>query len=103
MHSGALGVLIFLSVMTGCGPVGEQVMIQNAQGAGYSQGYGDGCASGRHAAGSVEAVAAKDTMLYLNDKQYKEGWDMGYKECEFREKRVAELSRKADQKKPVRF
>ena len=78
-------------VLAGCGPQGEQIMIQNARSAEYSRGYGDGCASGRKAAGNTEVNATKDTQLYLNNARYKEGWDTGYKECKFREERVAKL------------
>jgi hypothetical protein len=86
--------IVMMVISGGCEPVGEQVMIQNAKGVGYSKGYADGCATGRHAAGSTETNTTKDTLLYLNDAQYKTGWDTGYKECKFREERVAKLSEK---------
>jgi hypothetical protein len=87
------GMTVFIG-LSGCEPVGEQVMIQNARGMGYSQGYADGCATGRHVAGSTETNATKNTLQYLNDKEYKKGWDTGYEECKFREERVAKLSEK---------
>jgi len=88
---GIVFLSVFASVLTGCGPRGEQIMIQNAQTAEYSHGYGDGCASGRKAAGNAEVNATKDTHLYLNNARYKEGWNTGFKECKFREERVAKL------------
>ena len=81
--------------VNGCAPAGEQAMIQQARGSRYSQGYADGCATGRHAAGSTETRMTKDTMQYLKDKKYKEAWHAGYKECKFREERVAKLSNKS--------
>jgi hypothetical protein len=93
----AMKTILVLSAMvwaSGCAPHGEQVMIQNAKGVGYSQGYADGCATGRHATGSTETNTTKTTLQYLNDKEYKKGWNTGYEECKFREERVAKLSEK---------
>ena len=82
------GILAVL--LTGCGPKGEQIMIRNPQGAVYSQGYGDGCASGRHDVGRLEITPRKDLRFYRQNAQYKKGWDTGYKECAFREKKIRE-------------
>ena len=95
---GILGV----SILSGCGPRGEQVMIQNSKSSDYSTGYGDGCESGRADAGSVMSVAQKDEEKYQNNAQYKEGWDSGFRECKFRELQVAKLS-KRDPQKPIRY
>ncbi len=84
--------LMYSFVLAGCGPQGEQIMIQNAKSAPYAKGYGDGCVSGRSAAGNTELNATKDTMLYLNNSEYKNGWDAGYDECKFREERISRLS-----------
>ena len=91
---GILGV-----ALSGCGPRGEQVMIQNAQGAAYSQGYGDGCATARAELGIADAVARKDVKRMLTRLQYKNGWEAGYDECKFREKKVAQLSLKNQMEK----
>ncbi len=85
---------------TGCGLQGEQIMIQTAQSGDYSQGYGDGCAWGRHAAGA-DTNGTKDTQRYLNNTQYKTGWDTGYRECKFREEHVRALPQERQQ--PLRF
>ncbi len=85
------GLVIGAMVLAGCAPQGEQIMIQNARGAEYSRGYADGCASGRHVAGNMEVNATRDTLLFLNDSQYKSGWNQGFKECKFREKKIAKL------------
>ncbi len=94
--------IVGISALGGCGPRGEQVMIQNAKSSDYSTGYGDGCESGRADAGSVTSMAQKDGEKYQNSSQYKEGWDTGFKECKFRELQVSKLSEK-ERKKPVRF
>ena len=75
-------------MVTGCGPKGEQIMIQNARGADYSTGYGDGCASGRYAAGNTEISHRRDTMRYHRSEQYRLGWETGFKECKFRERKI---------------
>jgi len=85
---------ILVWMLSACGPQGEQVMIQHARGADYSMGYGDGCQSGRKAAGAVEASSKKNTQSYLSSAQYREGWKTGYKECKFREEKVARLPQK---------
>ncbi len=84
--------LVVALVVSACTPRGEQVMIQNAKGAGYSRGYGDGCESGRKDAGVETAIAKQELSMYLSNPNYKNGWDAGYKECKFREERVAELN-----------
>ena len=76
-------------------------MIQTPQGSDYSNGYGDGCASGRRAAGIVDVNGTKDTLRYLQSSNYKSGWDTGYKECKFREEKVAKLPQ--ERKQPMRF
>lgn len=85
-----------LFMILGCGP-SEQDMIQNSRGASYSQGYGDGCATGEKEAGSSEAQMQKDARKYLTKSKYKEGWDDGYKECFFRRGRVLEREKKVEQ------
>ena len=96
-------------ILLGCGP-SEQDMIQNSRGASYSQGYGDGCATGEKEAGSLDAKMQKDSQRYLIQVKYKEGWDDGYKECFFRRgrvlergKRVAHIGRVLESKKKGRI
>ena len=89
-----------LFVILGCGP-SEQDMIQNSRGASYSQGYGDGCATGEKEAESSEAQKQKDTQKYLTKSKYKEGWDDGYKECFFRKSKILERDKKAEQTAPL--
>ncbi len=83
---------VFFAIQ-GCGP-SEQDMIQNSRGASYSQGYGDGCATGEKEAGFSEAQMQKDTRKYLTKSKYKEGWDDGYKECFFRRRKILEREKK---------
>jgi len=85
-------------VCVGCGP-SEQDMIQNSRGASYSQGYGDGCATGEKEAESQEAQIYKDNRRYLIGSKYKEGWDDGYRECLFRRTKVIEREQEEQQKK----
>ena len=87
-----LTIGILGAALSGCAPRGEQVMIQNARGAAYSQGYGDGCSTARAELGIADAVARKDLQMLLRSPKYKTGWNTGYKECKFREEKVAKLS-----------
>jgi len=87
MIAGILGV----AALSGCGPRGEQMMIQNARGSDYSTGYGDGCATARAELNVSGAVARKDVKRFVVKLQYKNGWEAGYDECKFREERVRKL------------
>ena len=92
-----LAVGLFAGIVVGCGgPKGEQIMIQNARGADYATGYGDGCASGRQAAGNSEIIPRKDAARYQTDTRYKKGWDTGYKECRFRERKIRKRTGKME-------
>jgi hypothetical protein len=85
-------LLLLLLFLFGCAPKGEQIMIQNPKDSVYASGYGDGCESGRKAAGVEGADQTQNTSLYVADVQYRLGWDDGYKECRFREEKVAKLA-----------
>jgi hypothetical protein len=63
-----------------CGSV-ERTMIERGFPPAYAQGYADGCASGKQAAGGWFAQARKDTPRYDVDDQYTKGWDDGFAEC----------------------
>jgi hypothetical protein len=72
--------LLTALTLAGCGSV-EQTMIERGFPPAYAQGYADGCASGKQAAGGWFAQARKDTRRYGADDQYTDGWDDGFAEC----------------------
>ena len=69
---------------TGCASTAENMQ---AQGYGpiYSQGYGDGCDSGKKAGGSMFDQFKKNVNQYDSQYKYREGWDDGYRQCKSEE------------------
>jgi len=73
----AIAGAVFLA---GCAGTAEQ-MRQQGYGPEYSQGYADGCASGKNAGGSLFDSFKKNVKKYDSVHKYHEGWDDGYKQC----------------------
>ena len=65
---------------TGCASTAENMQAQG-YGPEYSQGYGDGCDSGKKAGGDMFEQFKKDVTHYDNSHKYREGWDDGYRQC----------------------
>lgn len=72
-------VVLALS-FTSCASTEENMRAQG-YGPEYSKGYGDGCDSGKKAAGSMFDQFKKDVSRYDGNHKYKEGWNDGYKQC----------------------
>lgn len=72
---------------TGCASTAENMRAQG-YGPNYSQGYGDGCTSGKKAGGSMFDQFKKDVRRYDSNYKYREGWDDGYKECKSEEREL---------------
>jgi flagellar biosynthesis/type III secretory pathway protein FliH len=72
--------LLTALAVAACGSV-EQAMIERGFPPAYAEGYADGCASGKEAAGGLIAQARKDTRRYGADDQYTAGWDEGFAQC----------------------
>ena len=64
--------------LAGCMPGTKERMMQKGFDATYSQGYEDGVASGKNAAGGLGYQLKKDTRSFANDAQYRQGWSDGY-------------------------
>ena len=58
----------------------------------YREGYIDGCGSGRSVAGDY-MTSYKRTEAYSNDELYKNGWDVGYRDCKEQMEEDRELER----------
>jgi len=67
-------------IVSGCASTAE-IMQQQGYGPNYSQGYGDGCASGKNAAGSLFDQFTKDVNRYQRNSKYAMGWRDGYATC----------------------
>jgi len=86
----ALGTIAGITaalLMSGCASTAETMQAQG-YGPDYSQGYGDGCTSGKKAGGSMFDQFKKDVRRYDNNHKYREGWEDGYKECRSEEKQL---------------
>ena len=86
---------------TGCASTAENMQAQG-YGPDYSQGYGDGCDSGRKAGGSMFDQFKKDVKRYDSHHKYREGWDDGYKECKSEEKEMMHSIEKAQRDQAIR-
>ena len=72
---------------TGCASTADNMRAQG-YGPEYSQGYGDGCDSGKKAGGSLFEQFKKDVNHYDNSYKYREGWSDGYRQCKSEEKQL---------------
>ena len=86
---------------TGCASTAENMKAQG-YGPEYSQGYGDGCDSGKKAGGSMFDQFKKNVNRYDNNHKYREGWDDGYKECKSEEKQIMKSVENASRDAAIR-
>jgi hypothetical protein len=86
---------------TGCASTAENMRAQG-YGPDYSQGYGDGCDSGKKAGGSMFDQFKKDVRKYDNNHKYREGWEDGYKECKSEEKELMHSIESANRDAAIR-
>ena len=93
--------LVALFAFSGCASTAENMRAQG-YGPDYSQGYGDGCDSGRKAGGSMFDQFKKDVRRYDSNHKYKEGWDDGYKECRSEEKQMMKNINEASREQAIR-
>ena len=87
--------------LTGCASTAENMRAQG-YGPDYSQGYGDGCDSGKKAGGSMLNQFKKDVRRYDSNHKYKEGWEDGYKECKSEEKQLMRSIENANRNQAIR-
>jgi hypothetical protein len=86
---------------TGCASTAENMRAQG-YGPDYSQGYGDGCDSGKKAGGSMFDQFKKDVRKYDSNHKYREGWEDGYKECKSEEKELMHSIESANRDAAIR-
>jgi len=67
-------------MFNGCASTAENMQAQG-YGPNYSQGYGDGCTSGKKAGGSMFDQFKKDVNRFDSNRKYAEGWNDGFKTC----------------------
>lgn len=66
-------------LLGGCQSTREQMMAEGYP-APFIDGFEAGCSSGRQAAGALESFR-KDVPRYLQQPQYAQGWDDGFRQC----------------------
>lgn len=74
---GALGVM---AAVAGCQSTHEELLSRGYPPA-YADGYQDGCASGRQAAGAL-GTFTKNVPRYTSETFYSGGWDDGFRQCQ---------------------
>lgn len=74
-------VVAWLALLSGCETTHEQLLKQGYPPA-FADGFDDGCASGRQAAGAINGEFRKNVPRYLKDPQYAEGWSDGFRQCQ---------------------
>jgi hypothetical protein len=97
-----LGVTIAIGLsFTGCASTAENMRAQG-YGPDYSQGYGDGCDSGKKAGGSMLDQFKKNVDKYDSNYKYREGWEDGYRLCKSQEKELMHSIDNASRNQAIR-
>jgi hypothetical protein len=74
------GILGALGALGGCQSTHDELLARGYPPP-YADGYQDGCASGRQAAGSL-GTFKKDVPRYTREAFYSGGWDDGFRQCQ---------------------
>ena len=67
--------------LSGCATQGETMKSQGYS-APYSEGFEDGCHSGKKAGGSYFDQFKKDVSRFNSDSNYAQGWSDAFRQCE---------------------
>ena len=94
----ALAAVVAALALAACASEREALIARGFDPA-YADGYDDGCASGKEAAGGLFGEARKDPSRYGVDDQYTRGWDAGSEKCR---RNMAAMIRDARLRNPSR-
>lgn len=72
-------ISLVATLLGGCQSTREQMTAEGYP-APYIDGFEAGCSSGRQAAGALEHFR-KDVPRYLQQPEYAQGWDDGFRQC----------------------
>lgn len=75
-----LGLCLAL-LLAGCESTHQQ-MVERGYPPAFADGFQDGCSSGRQAAGTITGEYRKNVQRYLHERQYENGWDDGFRQCQ---------------------
>ncbi|MSO89243.1 MAG: hypothetical protein EXQ89_04645 [Rhodospirillaceae bacterium] len=68
----ALAAAVIIGLAVSCAPIGT------AQSTSFTQGFDDGCASGKVAAGLSPPMQRRDNARIASEPEYAKGWDQGF-------------------------
>lgn len=74
-------LLALVGTLSGCGTPSTPGMAPGHTPT-YAAGYSDGCSSGNASQNPVAGTYRKDVKLFDSEKQYAEGWNAGYQNCQ---------------------
>ncbi len=75
-----LAMLTISSLLVGCVTEGD-ILREKGYPRAYTEGYDDGCSSGKRAAGSMFDEFKKNVHRFQDDPDYHDGWKDGHDEC----------------------
>lgn len=78
--SALLAVSLGVTLLAGCQSTREHMTAEGYP-APFIDGFEAGCSSGRQAAGALESFR-KDVPRYLQQPEYAQGWDDGFRQCQ---------------------
>ncbi len=87
--------------LTGCASTSEN-MIAKGYGESYSQGYEDGCETGRKAAGALFVDFNKDVNRFNRETKYRQGWGDGYEVCRSEQIQMIRSSEASSRERAIR-
>ena len=83
-----MAILLTLISISGCQSTAEHLLAEGYPHL-FVEGFTDGCASGRQAAGELDGFR-KNVQVYLQQPNYALGWDDGFRQCQARADRELE-------------
>ncbi len=95
----AMGTAAIL--FSGCASTAENMMAQG-YGPNYSQGYGDGCETGKKSAGDMFSQFKKNVNLFNRNLKYREGWKDGYRTCKAEFEQIERNTRASSRDQAIR-
>lgn len=102
-RNGMVVILALPVFLAGCVTEGE-VLRDKGYPQAYTEGYDDGCSSGKNAAGSMFDEFRKNVHRFQDDRDYHDGWQDGHDECKSQWKETMhEIERSQDNYKRDKY
>jgi len=88
-------------MFSGCASTVENMQAQG-YGPNYSQGYGDGCETGKKSAGDMFSQFKKNVNRFDNNSKYREGWKDGFRTCKSEFEQIERNTRSNSRNQAIR-